>query len=57
MGGCCSIAVNIAMFVYIIINLKKLVLKEDDNITTTKGIMDYTKLDPINYEDTDLMIF
>lgn len=34
LGGCCSILIKILMLVYVVLNVKKLVWNEDDNITT-----------------------
>lgn len=34
LGGCCSIMIKLCIFVYVVMNVKKLVLREDDNIVT-----------------------
>ena len=57
MGGCCSIVVNVTMFIYVMINLRKLLLKEDGNNTILESLMDFSQMEPINYSDTELLIF
>ena len=46
-GGCCSIIINILMFIYVMMNLKKLFFKGDNKYSTQEGLIDYEKLDPI----------
>ena len=48
-GGCFSIFIKAFMFFYVVINLKKLLLKEN---TTINNLTEVTPLDPINFNET-----
>ena len=45
------------MFVYVLMNLKKLVFKEENSYSTQQGLLEYDKLPPIKFDETDMVIF
>lgn len=57
LGGCFSILIKILMFVYIVLNIKKLVWKEDDNITTQIFFEDMLALKETTMDEAALLIF
>jgi hypothetical protein len=49
--------IKIAMTVYIFINFKKLILKEEDRISTTFYSLNLDETPPADYSKTDFMMF
>ena len=56
-GGCTSILIKLAMSVYIFLNFKKLILKEDDSIDLQYYSVNLDELEPVNYNESDFMAF
>jgi hypothetical protein len=51
-GGCTSIFIKLAMIVYIFLNFKKLILKEDDSINLQFTTMNLDDMEPAEYADS-----
>ena len=49
--------IKMAMTIYVFLNFKKLILKEDDTITMGFESLDLDSQDPVEYEDTEFSIF
>ena len=56
-GGCFSMLIKLAMGIYVFLNLKKLILKEDDRIGLQYNSVDLDKMEPVQYADTDFITF
>jgi len=54
LGGIVSICLKISMFVYVIINIKKLILKEDNDLTSAEFLLRHEDLEAMNVPWNDL---
>ena len=52
-GGLASIAVNCALAFYIYLNFRKLVFYEDDKISTSKSLLQYSEMGEVDARDTN----
>ena len=57
LGGCCSILIKISIFVYVVLNIKKLVLSEDDNIITQIYYEELADKPPVEINSVETLIF
>jgi hypothetical protein len=57
LGGCCSVLIKIAIAVYVFINVKKLVLKEDDNIITQIYYEELADAPDVYMDESQLLVF
>jgi hypothetical protein len=53
-GGVVSICLKIAMFVYVIINIKKLILSEDDDLMSEEFLLKHEELEEMKIPWKDL---
>jgi hypothetical protein len=56
LGGCCSIAVKVIIWIYVLLNFKKLVLLEGDSILTQFYYEDLADTE-VALNDTHLLLF
>ena len=56
-GGCTSLLIKMAMTVYIFLNFKKLIFKEDDSIGLQYYSINLDELEPTEYATSDFMAF
>lgn len=56
-GGCCSIIIKIAIAVYVFLNVKKLLYKEDDNILTQIYYEDISHHDDVQMKKSNMLVF
>lgn len=52
-----SLLIKIAMAIYVFLNFKKLIFKEDDSIGLTYYSVNLDELDPVEYSESDFMTF
>ena len=56
-GGLFSILIKVAMSVYVFLNFKKLLFKEDDSIGLRYYNINLNELDPVDYSTSDFIAF
>ena len=56
-GGCVSIVIYVTMTVYVALNFRTMIFSEGDELSTQTALINPDEIEPILYNQTDLLLF